>query len=132
MPVLTCQPVPQLLDQQRPGFNLISQKAVHHPQFIGVIRGDIEVFQHGQTDTGSGAKRESRKRAKPNLSQPLLACPTCNGRHGFRGIRQSIPSGNIDNCAAVTLILPSFAADHTNRPFSRRLLNRHAPVDPTK
>ena len=42
-------------------------------------------------------------------------------------IRQSIPSSNIDNCAAVTLTLPSFAAGQTKRPFFNRLLNRHAP-----
>lgn len=40
--------------------------------------------------------------------------------------RQPIPSSNIDNCAAVTLTLPSLATGHTNRPRSSRLLNRQA------
>lgn len=38
-----------------------------------------------------------------------------------------MPSSSIESWAGVTLILPSFAAGQTNRPFSRRLLKRHAP-----
>ncbi len=42
-------------------------------------------------------------------------------------MRQSMPSSNIVSCEADMLILPSFAAGHTKRPFSNRLLNKHAP-----
>lgn len=68
---------------------------------------------------------------KVNRQTPVHASkldyPVLKGRHVFRGIRQSIPSNSIDNCAAVTLTLPSFAAGQTKRPRSRRLLKRHAP-----
>ena len=48
-------------------------------------------------------------------------------------MRQSIPSSNIDSWAGVTLTLPSAPMDvfrdgQTNRPFSRRLANRQAPL----
>lgn len=52
--------------------------------------------------------------------------PVCVGRHVRWGMRQSIPSRSIASWAAVRLILPSLAACQTNRPRSRRLLNRHA------
>ena len=55
-----------------------------------------------------------------------------SGRHVRTGMRQSMPSSNIDNWAAVTLTLPSRAAGQTNRPFSRRLEKRQAPGCPTK
>ena len=42
-------------------------------------------------------------------------------------MRQSMPSSNIVNCEADMLTLPSLAADQTNRLFSSRLLNGHAP-----
>jgi len=53
----------------------------------------------------------------PNSSGFQLRC----------GIRQSIPSGSIASCAAVSAILPSFADGQTNLPFSSRFENRHAP-----
>jgi hypothetical protein len=43
------------------------------------------------------------------------------GRAVHTGCRQSIPSTNIDSCAAVSDTLPSFACGHTKRPFSSRL-----------
>ena len=49
------------------------------------------------------------------------------GRHVFLRIRQSMPSINMASCARLKLILPSRAEGHTNRPRSRRLVNRHAP-----
>jgi hypothetical protein len=56
-----------------------------------------------------------------------LIYPTLGGRYVFFGIRQSIPSSNIDNCAPDTWIFPALAAGQTNRPFSRRLLNKPEP-----
>src|SRR5215475_15952490 len=43
------------------------------------------------------------------------------GRAVHTGCRQSIPSNNIDICAAVNDTVPSLACGHTNRPFSNRL-----------
>ena len=53
--------------------------------------------------------------------------PALSGFQLRCGARQSMPSSSIASCAAVRAILPSFAAGHTNRPFSRRFENRHAP-----
>ena len=118
------QLVLKLFDLEAQSLDLVGQKAVHRPQLGGVIRGDIKVLQHRRSCSGSGTERESRI---DQNHQYLLAYPTLRGRHVFCGIRQSIPSSSIDNCAGVTLTLPSFAAGQTNRPFSRRLLNRQAP-----
>lgn len=43
------------------------------------------------------------------------------------GMRQSMPSASIDICAAVSVIVPSFAWGHTKRPFSRRFAKRTSP-----
>ncbi len=56
--------------------------------------------------------------------------PTVSGRHVLSGARQSIPSSNIDSCAGDSITFPVVAEGHTNRPFSRRLENRHAPKAP--
>ena len=55
----------------------------------------------------------------------LLNYPVRSGRQVFCGMRQSMPSSNIVSCEADMLILPSFAAGHTKRPFSNRLLSCH-------
>lgn len=59
--------------------------------------------------------------------QRRVIYPALRGFQLRCGNRQSIPSSSIANWAAVNAILPSFAEGQTNRPFSRRLLNRHAP-----
>ncbi len=44
------------------------------------------------------------------------------------GCRQSIPSSNIDNCAALSDTLPLCACGQTKRPRSKRLAIKHRPV----
>jgi hypothetical protein len=43
------------------------------------------------------------------------------------GIRQSMPSSSIDNCAGVSDTLPEVACGHTKRPRSRRLAKSSRP-----
>jgi hypothetical protein len=59
--------------------------------------------------------------------QEYINYPAVSGRHVLSGARQSIPSSNIDSCAGVSVTFPVVAEGHTNRPFSKRLENRHAP-----
>ena len=67
---------------------------------------------------------ESKKDKKAHKTWPH---PTICGRHVFCGMRQSMPSISIANCARLRLTLPSLAVGQTNRPRSRRLVNKHAP-----
>lgn len=53
--------------------------------------------------------------------------PAVSGRHVLSGVRQSTPSSNIDSYAGDNITLPAVAEGKTNRPFSKRLENRHAP-----
>ncbi|HWB87459.1 MAG TPA: hypothetical protein VG675_25175 [Bryobacteraceae bacterium] len=46
------------------------------------------------------------------------------------GLRQSMPSSSMDNCARVSATLPSSAFGQTNRPRSRRLANKPSPSPP--
>ena len=50
------------------------------------------------------------------------------GRSVRTGIRQSIPSHNIDSCAGVRATAPSCVNGQTKRPRSRRFAYRHNPV----
>jgi len=49
------------------------------------------------------------------------------GCHVRSGRRQSIPSSSIDNCAVLSKTVPVSACGQTNRPRSRRFVNRHMP-----
>ena len=51
----------------------------------------------------------------------MLAFRILRRRRRALGRRQSIPSNNIDNCAALNEIVPSFACGQTNFPSERRL-----------
>ena len=62
----------------------------------------------------------------PKTGKPLIY-PAVKGRQVRCGNRQSMPSSSIANCAGVSAILPSFAAGQTNRHFSNRFKNKHAP-----
>ena len=53
--------------------------------------------------------------------------PAARGRHVRSGARQSMPSSSIDSCAGDKATLPSLAEGQTNRPFSSRFMNMHAP-----
>src|SRR5580704_4289897 len=53
--------------------------------------------------------------------------PASSGRQVRAGIRQSMPSSNIDSCAGVRKTAPSLAWGQTKRPFSRRFANRQRP-----
>lgn len=57
-----------------------------------------------------------------NIPQP--ADTGCQVRDG---IRQSIPSSSIENCAGVNVTDPSRVIGHTNRPLSSRFANRQKP-----
>ena len=43
------------------------------------------------------------------------------------GLRQSMPSSSIDNCARVNATVPSFACGQMKRPRSSRFANKHRP-----
>jgi len=49
------------------------------------------------------------------------------GVHVLSGLRQSMPSSSIDNCARVSATVPSLACGQMNRPRSNRFANRHRP-----
>ena len=71
---------------------------------------------------GHLGESQNSKKARKTSHHPTIA-----GRHVFCGIRQSMPSISIASCARLRLILPSSAQGQTNRPRSRRLVNKHAP-----
>ena len=58
--------------------------------------------------------------------------PASSGRQVRAGIRQSMPSSNIDSCAGVRNTAPSLALGQTKRPFSSRLREqaKTLPVPP--
>ena len=47
------------------------------------------------------------------------------------GMRQSMPSSSIDNCAGVSDTTPSLACGQTKRPRSSRLASSTSPGRPT-
>lgn len=48
-----------------------------------------------------------------------------SGVHVLCGLRQSMPSSSIDNCARDRHTVPSVACGQMKRPFSNRFANRH-------
>ena len=71
--------------------------------------------------------KESKTPGFMRFLQENIDYPAMSGRHVLSGARQSIPSSNIDSCAGVNVTFPVVAEGYTNRPFSKRLENRHAP-----
>ncbi len=57
----------------------------------------------------------------------MLVYTAIGGAKVRSGLRQSIPSSSIDNCARVNATVPFSALGHTNRPRSNRLANRQSP-----
>ena len=64
-----------------------------------------------------------RKTAPKPMFYGVIDHPAVRGFQVFCGMRQSIPSSSIDNCAGLTVTLPSDAAGQTYLPFSKRLEN---------
>lgn len=63
----------------------------------------------------------SRQSSRMMKNICFLGYSAATGRQVFIGIRQSIPSSNIESCDADNDTLPSFARGHTKRPRSSRL-----------
>ena len=121
MAAMTGKLVTQLLYQHCLRLHLGQQKRREPSQFFGVFRQRFDHVQHGRIIPDRPGPWESRKGRSP----PVY--PALSGFQLRCGRRQSIPSSSIANCAGVRAILPSFVDGHTNRPFSRRFENRHAP-----
>jgi hypothetical protein len=61
------------------------------------------------------------------VSEAAAACagkaqPASSGRQVRCGIRQSIPSSSIDNCARLSTTIPSSARGQTNRSYGQKLV----------
>ena len=112
----------KLLHFKRQGFDLIGKELVRRLQFSGIIRRCVKVLQHIVLIRRFACSRN------PAAKIATVDYPTLSGRHVLCGMRQSMPSSSMDSCAGVMLIFPSFAAGQTNRPFSRRFENKHAPL----
>ena len=110
----------QLLDQNVAVLELGRQRRQKPLQNSRVVRQLLDIVEHG------GNIPEPRRFRNPQTALNRYY-PVVSGRQVRRGMRQSIPSSNIDNCAGVTDTLPCAGDGHTNRPRSSRLENRHAP-----
>ncbi len=80
----------------------------------------VLIVRHDNTVPKSQRSRHGRC----DVNQTQAAC---SGRQVRSGMRQSMPSSSIDNCAGLRLTLPPSAWGQMKRPFSRRLLSRHSP-----
>ena len=118
------------LEFQAGDLSLRGQRILHHRGNDPLQRGEV-VGQSvgGDRHAGSGSD------LPPFWSMVRSSCPSrrcpaqpaSSGRQVRCGIRQSIPSSSIDNCARLSTATPSSARGQTNRPRSRRLANRHSP-----
>ena len=110
----------QLLDQDRLRLDLGQKPRGEAAQFLGVFRQGQGLIEHAG----------SLSHCIPcgnHLIADQADYPAARGRHVRCGARQSIPSRSIASCAGVSATFPSFAEGQTNRPFSSRFRNMHAP-----
>lgn len=106
------------LDQDRLCLHLGQEPSGEAAQLLGIVRQGQGVIEHGR----------SLSHGIP-CGNPVVAersdYPAASGRQVRSGIRQSIPSSSMDNCAGVSATLPSLAEGQTNRPFSSRFTSCH-------
>jgi hypothetical protein len=110
----------ELLDQDRLRLQLGQEARREGPQFIWVFGQQSGLVQHG------GSLSDWIPSGNPLTLIPANY-PAVSGRQVRCGVRQSMPSSNIANCAGVTETLPSAGDGQTKRPRSSRFENRHAP-----
>jgi hypothetical protein len=130
---VTCKLVFEIGNLEVAVLQLSRQKCHHTLKFDRVIGQRFKVVQHGILSTRNTLAMESQFGKKILVFVEINVClippvhPAFSGRQVRCGMRQSMPSSSIANCAAVRLTLPSRADGQTNLPRSSRLENRHAP-----
>ena len=95
----------------------LDQEGAQDRRIVGEC-GDVERVGHAGIVADPLASRQ--RRATPATPRGKRY-PATSGRAVQAGIRQSIPSSSIDNCAGVSDTTPPCAAGHTNFPRSSRL-----------